>query len=59
MDRASALGELPVAYAIALRMADQGIDRATIAASLDVDPTALDNLLELARKKVEELLDQS
>ena len=56
MDRDAALGQLPEAYAAALRLRDQGHDPTRIATALGVDPAAIDSLLELADAKLARIL---
>lgn len=57
VDRSDALRHLPLSYAAALRLKEIGADDSIVAATLDVDEAAVDNLLELARAKLAELLD--
>jgi len=47
MERKDALRRLPVMYAVALRLHDLGADDTLIAAGLDIDTTAVDDLLNL------------
>jgi DNA-directed RNA polymerase specialized sigma24 family protein len=56
MNRELALSELTLAYAEALRLRDQGVDHAAIAARLDLPVEAVPNLLELAQAKLDTLL---
>jgi hypothetical protein len=59
MDRAQAIQALPVTYAIALRLRDEGVEAAGVARILDVEPHAVGPLLTLAEAKVAELMDGS
>jgi hypothetical protein len=56
MDRPTALGHLPAAYATALRLNDEGADHATIARALDVAPQAVPRLLEIGAAKLDAIL---
>jgi hypothetical protein len=56
MDRKDALRRLPVTYAIALRLRDNGADDSLIAAGLDLDATEVGPLLNLGEAKLERLL---
>lgn len=56
MDRSTALGRLPAAYATALRLNDEGADHATIARALDVAPEAVPRLLEIGAAKLDAIL---
>jgi DNA-directed RNA polymerase specialized sigma24 family protein len=51
-----ALAELPVAYAVALRLFDAGVSTDVIARAVGVEPEAVDPLLRLARAKLAEQL---
>jgi DNA-directed RNA polymerase specialized sigma24 family protein len=53
MDRATALEQLPVAYATALRMQDSGSNHAAIAKALDVPVQAIPRLLEIGASKLD------
>jgi hypothetical protein len=54
--RAGALAELPTAYAVALRLRDEGEPPNRIARVLGVEPEAVGPLLEVASAKLEEIL---
>jgi hypothetical protein len=54
--RAQALDLLPVAYAVALRLRDSGASRALIADALGIETVAVPALLEVADRKLGELL---
>jgi DNA-directed RNA polymerase specialized sigma24 family protein len=56
MNRETALETLTPAYAEALRLRDEGVDHATIAARLGLPVEAVPNLLELAQAKLDTLL---
>jgi DNA-directed RNA polymerase specialized sigma24 family protein len=58
VDRNRALGQLPDAYATALRLRDQGQSPEAIAETLGVDSTASDTLLELADAKLSRILSE-
>jgi DNA-directed RNA polymerase specialized sigma24 family protein len=53
MDRATALEQLPAAYATALRMNDAGQNHAAIAKALDVPVQAVPRLLEIGASKLD------
>ena len=55
MDRFSALGELPVLHAVAIRLRDEGVDRRVIAAALAVSQEDVPTLLEIAEAKLSRL----
>lgn len=55
MDRVEQLRQLPLAHAVALRMADAGADEALIASALGIDPESVGPLLAIARAKAERL----
>jgi len=59
MDRAQAIQALPLPYAVALRLRDEGVEAAGVARVLDVEPQAVGPLLTLADAKLAELLDGS
>jgi hypothetical protein len=46
------LDRLPETYALALRLADAGLDEAAIARALELEPAAAAPLLTLARTKL-------
>jgi len=52
MDRDRALAELPLAYAVALRLRAAGADDRAIAAALGIDPVGVPSLLEVAEAKL-------
>ena len=53
MDRATALEQLPPAYATALRLNDEGASHAAIAKALDVPVQAVPRLLEIGASKLD------
>ena len=53
MDRASALEQLPTAYATALRLNDEGASHTAIARALDVPVEAVPRLLEIGASKLD------
>lgn len=53
------LAELPVAYAVALRLHDAGATPQVIAAALDVEPEAVPALLDIAWAKARALIDDA
>jgi hypothetical protein len=55
MDRATALEQLPAAYATALRLNDEGATHAAIARTLDVAVEAVPRLLEIGASKLDAL----
>ena len=59
MDRERALAEMPVEYAVALRLADAATDSAAIAAALGIDQAAVPSVLRMARAKLASLVDPS
>jgi hypothetical protein len=52
VERDAALALLPEAYALALRLRDDGLDAPSIAEVLGVDAVALPTLLEIAEAKL-------
>jgi hypothetical protein len=52
VDRDRALGELPLAHAVALRLQAAGADEQTIAAALGIDPAGVPALLAVAEAKL-------
>jgi DNA-directed RNA polymerase specialized sigma24 family protein len=52
VDRDRALAELPVAYAVALRLRAAGADDQAIAAALGIDLAGVPALLEVAEAKL-------
>src|SRR5262245_45101797 len=57
MDRTEALQALPDAYAIALRLRDEGVEPDAVARILDVEPEAVGPLLTLAEAKLAGLME--
>ncbi len=53
-EQEDALADLPVAYAVALRLSDAGVSKDVIAQAIGVEPEAVDPLLRLARAKLAE-----
>jgi len=53
MDRATALEQLPAAYATALRLNDEGASHAAISKALDVPLQAVPRLLEIGASKLD------
>lgn len=53
MDRSTALEQLPVAYATALRLNDEGANHSAIARALDVAVEAVPRLLEIGASKLD------
>ncbi len=58
MEREQALAELPTAYAVALRLSEQGVPTEVIARGVGVEPEALEPLLRLARVKLARLMEE-
>ena len=56
VDRDKALAKLPTAYAEAIRLREQGIDDASIASFLGLEPEAMDSLFRLAEAKLKRLV---
>src|SRR5262249_10148774 len=56
-ERAEALSQLPVAYAVALRLSELGVSTDVIAHAVGIEPDAVDPLLRLAHAKLRELLE--
>jgi DNA-directed RNA polymerase specialized sigma24 family protein len=56
-ERAEALAQLPVAYAVAMRLSELGFSTDVIAHAIGVEPDAVDPLLRLAHAKLRELLE--
>jgi DNA-directed RNA polymerase specialized sigma24 family protein len=52
VERDAALALLPQAYAVALRLRDDGLEASSIAEVLGVDADALPTLLEVAEAKL-------
>ncbi|MFE1592912.1 hypothetical protein [Nocardia sp. NPDC058705] len=50
--RRAAMDRLPVPYALALRLRDEGVDDATIAARVGIEPEAWRNFLAIAVAKL-------
>jgi hypothetical protein len=57
VDRDRALAELPLAYAVALRLRERGIARDDIAYVLGVEPQAIGPLLEIASLKLDAVME--
>jgi DNA-directed RNA polymerase specialized sigma24 family protein len=53
-EREDPLAELPVAYAVALRLSDAGVSTQVIARAIGIEPEAVKPLLSLARAKLAE-----
>lgn len=51
-ERELALGHLPDAHALALRLTDAGLPLEMICAELGIEPEGLDLLLDVARRKL-------
>lgn len=49
----TALRRLPDAYSLALRLRDAGVDDEVICQYLQIEPEGLQNVLELAHKKLD------
>ena len=58
MDRRTALGKLPPFYAEVIRLRDEGLDDAAVAAALEVDVSAVANVIKLAEAKLSRLMEQ-
>jgi DNA-directed RNA polymerase specialized sigma24 family protein len=56
MDRPTAIERLPTAYAIALRLNDEGASHTRIARMLDVPVQAVPRLLEIGSSKLHAIL---
>jgi DNA-directed RNA polymerase specialized sigma24 family protein len=56
MDRRTAIDQLPEAYAVALRLQDEGHDAKAIAARLDIAPAAVGPLLRMAAAKLRSIV---
>jgi hypothetical protein len=54
----AALRRLPEAHSLALRLHDAGVAEEVICGYLHVEPECLDTLIELARRKLQTVLDQ-
>ena len=57
VDRVGALEALPDAYAIALRLRDEGVASEAVARVLGVEPEAVGPLLTLAEAKLASLME--
>jgi hypothetical protein len=57
MDRATAVWELPVPYAVAVRLRDGGSDDLTIATALAIDIDEVTGFLEIADAKLAALIE--
>ena len=56
MDRPSAVRQLPVPHAVAIRLRDDGLDTHVIAVALAVDDDQVPTLLEIAERKLINLM---
>ena len=56
MDRTAAIGELPDAYAAALRLRDEDLSNEELAARVGVEVEAVEPLLRLAAAKLASIL---
>ncbi len=56
MDRAQAIAELPMPYAVALRLRDAAADQVTIARALGIEPDGVPGVLRLGEAKLSALL---
>jgi DNA-directed RNA polymerase specialized sigma24 family protein len=54
----AALGRLPEAHALALRLTDAGVPADEICCQLDIEPEGLEPLLELAYRKLRQELTE-
>lgn len=59
MDRDEQLLHLPIALAVALRLAEAGADEALIAAALAIEPEGVGTLVALARAKADRIARDS
>lgn len=59
MDRTEALGRLPRAYSLALRLRDAGVDDSLIAECLSVEREALGPLFTVAEAKLADLMSRT
>jgi DNA-directed RNA polymerase specialized sigma24 family protein len=57
VDRSQALDALPNAYAIALRLRDEGVEPDAMARALNVEPEAVGPLVTLAEAKLAGLME--
>ena len=57
MDRDEAIGRLPEAYAVALRLHAAGVSEAQLAAGFDIEPQSVASFLKIAEAKVAELAE--
>ena len=56
MKRDDAIDELPSTYAVALRLHEAGASDEVIAVGLGTDPESVPTILELAHRKLDELV---
>jgi hypothetical protein len=56
MDRAQAIAELPLPYAVALRLREAAADPQTIARALDIEPEGVSGVLRIGEAKLAALL---
>lgn len=59
MDRAQAIAELPMPYAVALRLCDVAADHETIARALGIEPEGVPGVLRLGEAKLSALLGEN
>jgi hypothetical protein len=57
MDRPSVVRQLPQLHAVAIRLRDGGQGDHVIAVALDIDTTQVPSVLQLAEKKLHNLMD--
>ncbi len=58
VDRDHALAELPLAYAVALRLLERGVRNEDIAYGLGIEPEAVDPLVQLAHVKLAAVMEE-
>jgi hypothetical protein len=56
VDRSSAVRELPALHAVAIRLRDDGFDDHVIAVALQIDDVQVPTLLQIANRKLENLI---
>jgi|HubBroStandDraft_1064217.scaffolds.fasta_scaffold176686_3 hypothetical protein len=56
VDRTTAVRELPALHAVAIRLRDDGFDDHVIAVALQVDDVQVPTLLQIANRKLENLI---
>lgn len=59
MDRTTAVWELPVPYAVAVRLRDSGSDDRTIATALAIEIDEVSGFLEIADAKLQALIAEA